>query len=149
MPHAPHREVATLAPAAVFAERLTLGKFTLTVSINLPMSPIAHPAAFAALADPTRRAIYESLGATPRSVGEIALGVPVSRPAVSQHLRVLREAGLVVESRAGTRHLFATDAAAARVLRDYFQATWERALASYARHVQEEEERRERKPRRR
>ncbi len=113
----------------------------------MPRSP--HAAALAALADPTRRAIYESLDATARSVGEIARGMPVSRPAVSQHLRVLREAGLVVEARAGTRHLFTADAAAARELRDYFHATWERALASYARHVHEEEQRRERQPRRR
>lgn len=107
-----------------------------------------NPAAFAALADPTRRAIYETLGATPRSVGEIARGMPVSRPAVSQHLRVLREAGLVVETRAGTRHLFATHAATALELRNYFQAMWERALASYARHVDKEEQRREQSRRR-
>jgi len=105
--------------------------------------------ALAALADPTRRAIYESLGATPRSVGDIARDMPVSRPAVSQHLRVLREAGLVEETRVGTRHLFAANAAAALELRNYFQAMWERSLASYARHVHEEERRRERKPRRR
>ncbi|HEX4884678.1 MAG TPA: metalloregulator ArsR/SmtB family transcription factor [Casimicrobiaceae bacterium] len=113
---------------------------------NRPGAPV--PAAFAALADPTRRAIYEALGVTPRTVGDIARGMPVSRPAVSQHLRVLREAGLVVETRAGTRHLFATNASTALELRNYFQSMWERALASYARHVEEEEHRREDRHRR-
>ena len=93
-----------------------------------------------ALADPTRRAIYESLRAAPRAVGEIARGFPVSRPAVSQHLRVLRDAGLVSESRAGTRHLFTANPAAALELRDYFQSMWECAMQSYARHVAEEGE---------
>jgi len=102
--------------------------------------------ALAALADPTRRSIYEALGAVPRSVGDIARGMPVSRPAVSQHLRVLREAGLAVETRAGTRHLFATNAATALELRNYFQSMWERALASYARHVDHQERRHERQP---
>ena len=105
-------------------------------------------AALAALADPTRRSIYEALGGVPRAVGDIARGMPVSRPAVSQHLRVLREAGLVVETRAGTRHLFAANAAAALELRNYFQGVWERALASYARHVEREERRHARAPRR-
>jgi DNA-binding transcriptional ArsR family regulator len=108
----------------------------------------ARHAALAALADPTRRAIYEALDATPRPVGDIARAMPVSRPAVSQHLKVLREAGLVVETRAGTRHLFATNAATALELRNYFQSMWERALASYARHVEEEEQRREARHRR-
>jgi DNA-binding transcriptional ArsR family regulator len=111
------------------------------------MSP--DTAALAALADPIRRSIYESLGAMPQSVGEIARHMPVCRPAVSQHLRVLREAGLVVETRAGTRHLFTANATAALELRDYIQAMWERALASCARHVHEEEQRHERKSRRR
>jgi DNA-binding transcriptional ArsR family regulator len=110
---------------------------------------MAYTAALAALADPTRRTIFESLGATPRAVGDIARDVPVSRPAVSQHLRVLRDAGLVIETRAGTRHLFAPDPAAALELRDYFHAMWQRALASYARHVTHEEQRHARRPRRR
>ena len=115
--------------------------------LTVKHSTVARADALAALADPTRRAIYESLGATSRAVGDVARDMPVSRPAVSQHLRVLREAGLVNETRAGTRHLFAVNAAAARDLRDYFQAMWERALASYARHVDEQEQRHERRPR--
>ena len=103
---------------------------------------MAYQAALSALADPTRRTIYESLRGTSRSVGEIARDLPVSRPAVSQHLRVLREAGLVRETRIGTRHLFSAEPAAAKELRDYFQSMWECALESYARHVASEERRR-------
>jgi DNA-binding transcriptional ArsR family regulator len=101
---------------------------------------MTYQLALAALADPTRRAIYESLRDAPRAVGEIARGFPVSRPAVSQHLRVLREAGLVLESRAGTRHLFAQSPATALALRDYFQSMWQCAMQSYARHVAIEEQ---------
>lgn len=110
---------------------------------------MAYASALTALADPTRRAIYESLWATPRAVGEIAQGFPVSRPAVSQHLRVLREAGLVSETREGRRHLFAASPAAAAELRDYFHSMWECAMRSYARHVTAEEQLNARKPRRR
>jgi len=105
----------------------------------LPSLAAAALARLGALSDPTRRAIFGSLDGTPRAVGEIAIRFPISRPAVSQHLRALREAGLVIETRAGTRHLFAVDAGAALELRDYFQAVWEMALAAYARHVTEEE----------
>ena len=103
---------------------------------------MTYQRALAALADPTRRAIYESLRDAPRAVGEIARGFPVSRPAVSQHLRVLRDAGLVVERRVGTRHLFVQSPAAALELRDYFHSMWQCAMQSYARHVTAEEHRR-------
>ena len=96
----------------------------------------------AALADPTRRAIYESLRFGAKPVGEIAEGFPVSRPAVSQHLRVLKDAGLVTETRRGTRHLFALNPVAASTLRDYFQSMWECALRNFAEHVANEEQRR-------
>jgi DNA-binding transcriptional ArsR family regulator len=109
---------------------------------------VAYSTSLAALADPTRRAIYESLRGGARSVGEIASGFPVSRPAVSQHLRALREAGLVSESRDGTRRLYAPDPAAALELRDYFQSMWECAMQRYVRHVIAEEEHRARKRRR-
>jgi DNA-binding transcriptional ArsR family regulator len=104
-----------------------------------------HADALSALADPTRRSIWASLGSASRTVGEIAADFPVSRPAVSQHLKVLREAGLVVETRVGTRHYFAVDAGSARALRDYFQSMWERALAGYAAHVEREERKRKRR----
>ena len=101
----------------------------------------APTASLAALADPTRRAIYESLGGAPRAVGAIAQGFRVTRPAVSQHLKVLREAGLAVETREGTRHLYAVDPATALALRNYFQAMWECAMRAYAEHVAAEEQR--------
>ncbi|MBN8477636.1 MAG: winged helix-turn-helix transcriptional regulator [Burkholderiales bacterium] len=102
---------------------------------------MANLLAIGALADPTRRAIYESIGAKPNAVGEIAARFPVTRPAVSQHLKVLREAGLVVETRAGTRRLYTANPATALELRDYFQGVWERALRAYAEHVATEESR--------
>ena len=113
---------------------------------TIPVSAAAT--AIAALADPTRRAIYESLGASPRAVGAIAQAFTVTRPAVSQHLKVLREAGLAIESRAGTRHLYAANPATALALRDYFQAMWECAMRAYAGHVAAEEQRHARHPRR-
>jgi DNA-binding transcriptional ArsR family regulator len=109
---------------------------------------MAYSEALSALSDPTRRAIYESLRGGARSVGDIASGFPVSRPAVSQHLRALREAGLVREARDGTRRLYAPNPAAALELRDYFQSMWECAMQRYARHVAVEEKRHARKPRR-
>ena len=110
---------------------------------------MSYATALSALADPTRRAIYESLQGAPRAVGEIAGRMPVSRPAVSQHLRVLREAGLVTETREGTRHLFAANPKAALELRDYFHAMWQAALQGYARYVEQEEQRHARRSRRR
>jgi len=114
-----------------------------------PAPPPSPPAAaLAALADPTRRAIYESLGGAPRPVGAIAQGFSVSRPAVSQHLKALRVAGLAVETRTGTRHLYAVNPATALALRNYFQAMWECAMRAYVGHVAAEEQRHGRLPRR-
>jgi DNA-binding transcriptional ArsR family regulator len=84
-----------------------------------------------ALGDPTRRAIFEALRSGPRAVGEIAGELPVSRPAVSQHLRVLKEAGLVTERRNGTRRLYRVDPDGVAGLRDYFDAFWNEALAAF------------------
>lgn len=85
-----------------------------------------------ALGEPTRRAIFERLREGRRSVGELAEGLPVSRPAVSQHLRVLREAGLVRGTRAGTRRLYEIDPATVGELRDWFDGFWSDALARFA-----------------
>jgi DNA-binding transcriptional ArsR family regulator len=85
----------------------------------------------AALADPTRRSVFELLRGGPRSVGEIAGGLPVSRPAVSQHLRVLKEAGLVRERREGTRNFYSVDADGLAEVRDYFEELWDEALAAF------------------
>jgi DNA-binding transcriptional ArsR family regulator len=86
---------------------------------------------FAALADPTRRAVFESLRGGARPVGEIARDLPVSRPAVSQHLRVLKEAGLVTERRDGTRRLYRVDPDGVAAIRDYFDDFWNEALAAF------------------
>jgi DNA-binding transcriptional ArsR family regulator len=85
-----------------------------------------------ALGDPTRRRIFESLKAGPRSVGELADGLPVSRPAVSQHLRVLKEAGLVSDRKEGTRRLYRIDPGGLSGLRDYFDSFWGEALERFA-----------------
>ena len=84
-----------------------------------------------ALGDPTRRAIFERLRRGPQAVGELAQGLPVSRPAVSQHLRVLREAGLVDERRNGTRRIYRLDPHGLAELRDYFDSFWSEALAAF------------------
>jgi DNA-binding transcriptional ArsR family regulator len=92
---------------------------------------MAYGEAIAALADPTRRTVFERLREGPRPVGEIARGLPVSRPAVSQHLRVLKAAGLVRERRDGTRNYYSVDGDALAELREYFEYFWEEALAAF------------------
>jgi DNA-binding transcriptional ArsR family regulator len=84
-----------------------------------------------ALGDPTRRQVFELLQGGPRSVGELAAQLPVSRPAVSQHLRVLEDAGLVVHTKAGTKHLYELDSAGVAVLRDWVDGFWTEALARF------------------
>jgi DNA-binding transcriptional ArsR family regulator len=84
-----------------------------------------------ALADPTRRLLLERLTAGPRSAGELARGLPMSRPAVSQHLRVLREAKLVSEQREGTRRIYRLDSHGLSQLRAYFDGFWQRALDNF------------------
>ena len=83
------------------------------------------------LGDSTRRAILERLRGGPLSVAEIARDLPVSRPAVSQHLRVLKEAGLVSERRSGTRRLYRLDLNGLATLRAYLDSFWEEALAAF------------------
>lgn len=87
--------------------------------------------ALAALADPTRRRVFELVAEKPRPVGELAAQLPVSRPAVSQHLKVLLGAGLVQERRAGTRHFFSLDPSGLEAVRTYFDAFWERSLDAF------------------
>jgi DNA-binding transcriptional ArsR family regulator len=86
---------------------------------------------FSALADPTRRAIFERLARGPRAVGDLASEFPVSRPAVSQHLRVLKDAGLVTDRRDGNRRLYAVDPTGVDAMRGYFDTFWSDALAAY------------------
>jgi DNA-binding transcriptional ArsR family regulator len=87
--------------------------------------------ALIALGDPTRRAIFERLGDEPRAVGELARDLPVSRPAVSQHLKVLKDAGLVIDRPAGTRRIYQLDPAGIGALRAYLDRFWTKALAAY------------------
>ena len=96
--------------------------------------------ALAAIGDPTRREILERLRGGPRAVGEIAAGMTISRPAVSQHLKVLKESGLVAETRQGTRHYFAIAPDGIGALRAYLDGLWSDALAAFARHVEKERE---------
>ncbi len=86
---------------------------------------------FAALADPTRRAIFERVAQRPAAVGVLAQGLPVSRPAVSQHLKVLKEAGLVTETTEGTRHIYRLDPRGIAAMRDWLDAQWSEALAAF------------------
>ena len=86
---------------------------------------------FAALGDPTRRAIFERVAAGPAAVGDLAKGLPVSRPAVSQHLRVLKEAGLVRETPDGTRRIYWLDPRGIAAMRDWLDAHWAAALDAF------------------
>ncbi len=83
------------------------------------------------LAEPSRRAICMHLAERPRAVGELAMDLPISRPAVSQHLRVLKRAGLVTDDVVGTRHVYRLDHIAVAALRDQLDTFWNRALAGY------------------
>jgi DNA-binding transcriptional ArsR family regulator len=85
-----------------------------------------------ALGDSTRRRVFELLCAGPRPVGEIAAQLPVSRPAVSQHLAVLRHAGLVVARQDGRRHFYRVDTDGLEALRTYLESTWDAVLAAFA-----------------
>ena len=87
--------------------------------------------AWGALGDPTRRAIVAALAERPRAVGELAAVLPVSRPAVSQALKVLKDAGLVSERAAGTRRIYRLNPTAVAALRDQLDTFWSRALANY------------------
>ena len=96
--------------------------------------------AFTALGDPTRRAIFESLAEQPRAVGELARELPVSRPAVSQHLKVLKGAGLVTDRPAGTRRIYAVDPAGLGALRTYLDQFWTKTLTAYKAVVEQPDE---------
>jgi DNA-binding transcriptional ArsR family regulator len=92
-----------------------------------------------ALGDPTRRAIFELLAGGKKAVGELAEELPVSRPAVSQHLRVLKDAGLVTAEARGTRRLYAVDTEGLDAVRTWVDGFWDQTLANFKRLVDEEE----------
>ena len=98
---------------------------------------MAYDKTLTALADPTRRQVFERLGAGPRPVGAIAQGLPVSRPAVSQHLKVLKEAGLVADRPEGTRRVYYIDPHGLGTLRTWLDQFWDRALAAFQAEVEE------------
>jgi DNA-binding transcriptional ArsR family regulator len=95
-------------------------------------------AAFAALADPTRREVLERLASGPRAVGEIAEGLPVSRPAVSQHLKVLKAAGLVSDRQDGARRIYAIDPNGLGPMRAWLDQFWDRALEAFKAELERE-----------
>jgi DNA-binding transcriptional ArsR family regulator len=90
-----------------------------------------------ALGDPTRREIFERLADRPRAVGELASELPVSRPAVSQHLKVLKDAGLVGDTRAGNRRIYQLDPKGVDALRAYLDQFWTKALGAYKQVVEQ------------
>jgi DNA-binding transcriptional ArsR family regulator len=94
--------------------------------------------ALGALGDPTRRAIFERLAARPRAVGELAGELPVTRPAVSQHLKVLKDARLVLDERVGTRRVYRVDPDGLRDLRAYLDHFWDQALAGFKASVEQQ-----------
>jgi DNA-binding transcriptional ArsR family regulator len=93
--------------------------------------------ALTALADPTRRSIFEHLAERPRAVGELARELPVSRPAVSQHLKVLKGAGLVVDRPMGTRRIYQVDPNGLAELRAYLDRFWNQALVAFKEAVEQ------------
>ncbi|HRE60299.1 MAG TPA: metalloregulator ArsR/SmtB family transcription factor [Micropepsaceae bacterium] len=103
-----------------------------------PAPRLAHCGAdaLAALSDPTRRAVFEKLRHGPQPVSALARGMPVSRPAVSQHLKILKDAHLVSEQRDGTRRLYRIEASGLEALRRWFDMFWDDALARFAAHAE-------------
>jgi DNA-binding transcriptional ArsR family regulator len=93
---------------------------------------MAYESTLAALADPTRRAVFERLRRRPHAVGELAHALEVTQPAVSQHLAVLRKARLVRSRREGTRHIYKIDFAGLASLRAYLDSFWDDVLDAYA-----------------
>lgn len=92
---------------------------------------MAHTNAFAALADPTRREVFERLAQGPCAVGEIARGLPVSRPAVSQHLKALKAAGLVIDRADGARRIYQIDPQGLGAIRAWLDRFWDEALEAF------------------
>ncbi len=102
-------------------------------------APEASPKALTVLADPTRRAVFERLRSGPRSVSEIARGMPVSRPAVSQHLKALKQAGLVRDEPRGTARIYRIHAPALLELRTWLDSFWDDALGRYRDYLEDDQ----------
>jgi DNA-binding transcriptional ArsR family regulator len=101
------------------------------VSYNLPLVDAYLQAGFEALSDATRMAIFQQLASGPMAVNELAGMLPVSRPAVSQHLRVLKDAGLVSDAKAGTRRIYQLNPEGMRLLRLHFDQVWNQAMSGF------------------
>jgi len=101
---------------------------------------MAYQDGLTALADPTRREIFERLADSPSAVGELARGLPVSRPAVSQHLKVLKQAGLVTDRAAGNRRIYQLDPDGIGALRAYLEQFWHRSLTAFKAAVEQRQE---------
>ena len=101
------------------------------VSNSLPFVRAYQTDKWTALGDPTRRTIFEMLAERPRPVGELARELPVSRPAVSQHLKVLKDAGLVIDHALGTRRIYRLDPSGVQALRAELERFWSSALSAY------------------
>jgi DNA-binding transcriptional ArsR family regulator len=97
---------------------------------------MTYATALSALADPTRRAVFERLREGPASVGDVAAGLPVSRPAVSQHLKALKSAGLVMDRPEGTRRVYTIDPDGLGELRRWLNEFWDDALESFKNEVE-------------
>ena len=106
---------------------------------------MAYGEALAALADPTRRRVFERLRSGPQPVGVIAHGMPVSRPAVSQHLKALKEAGLVADRPEGTRRVYFIDPAGLGALRKWLDQFWDEVLAAFQAEIEEANDKEEHK----
>ena len=98
-----------------------------------------HDRFFAALADPTRRTVFERIAARPQSVGALAATLPVSRPAVSQHLKVLKDAGLVVGEARGTSRIYRIDPQGLGPMRRWLDEQWDRSLANFKQLAEQED----------
>src|ERR1043165_9220611 len=110
-----------------------------SVSIDLPLVATYGSNGLNALGDPTRRAIFERLGRGPLPVREIAKDLPVRRPAVSQPLKVLKDAGLVIDRPDGTRRLYQLDPTGIEAMRAYFDTFWNQALTAFKHAVEKED----------
>jgi DNA-binding transcriptional ArsR family regulator len=95
---------------------------------------------FAALSDPTRRTVFEHIAERPQSVGALAALLPVSRPAVSQHLKALKDAGLVTDEARGTSRIYRVDPQGLGPLRRWLDQQWDRSLANFKRLAEQEDE---------
>jgi DNA-binding transcriptional ArsR family regulator len=109
----------------------------MAVSANLPLVVTYQTDAWTALGDPTRRKIFTRLAGQPSAVGELATELPVSRPAVSQHLRVLKGAGLVIDRAEGTRRIYRVDPDGLAAMRADLERFWTQTLATYKQVVEQ------------